>query len=72
MQKQLSEGFFELVVIRNFAEFTRNHLCQNLFFIKSNSVVLQLHQKRAFSAAVANFAKFVGILFCRAPTDDFF
>ena len=32
MQKQLSKGFFKKGVMRNFAEFIRNHLCRNLFF----------------------------------------
>ena len=27
-----SEGFFKKDVMRNFAEFLRKHLCQNLFF----------------------------------------
>ena len=32
MQKQASEGFFRKGVMSNFAEFTRKHLCWNLFF----------------------------------------
>ena len=31
MVKQPSEGFFKKDVLRNFAKFTRKHLCQNLF-----------------------------------------
>ena len=34
MQKQPSKGFFKKSVMRNFAEFTRKHLCGNLFFDK--------------------------------------
>ena len=34
IQKQPSEGFFKKGVMRNFAEFTRKHLCRNLFFDK--------------------------------------
>ena len=34
MQKQPSEGSFKKGVIRNFAEFTRKHLCLNLFLNK--------------------------------------
>ena len=30
MVKQPSEGFFKKDVLRNFAKFTRKHLCQNL------------------------------------------
>ena len=32
MQKQPPEGFFKKGVMRNFVEFTRKHLGQNLFF----------------------------------------
>ena len=32
MQKHPSEGFFKRDVMRNFAEFTRKNLCQNIFF----------------------------------------
>ena len=32
MQKQPSEGFFKKRVMRNFAEFTRKHLCQKPFW----------------------------------------
>ena len=32
MQKQASEGFFRKGVMSDFAEFTRKHLCRNLFF----------------------------------------
>ena len=34
MQKQLSEGFFKKRFMRNFAEFTKKHLCRKLFFDK--------------------------------------
>ena len=34
MQKQPSEGFFKKGFMRIFAEFTKNHLCRNLFFDK--------------------------------------
>ena len=34
MQKQPSKGFFKESVMRNFAEFTRKHLCRNQFFDK--------------------------------------
>ena len=35
MQKQpYAEGFFRKGVMRNLAELTRKHLCQNLFFDK--------------------------------------
>ena len=44
MQKQSSEGFFQKSVMRNLAEFTSKHLCQNLSFDKAiNSVDLQLN-----------------------------
>ena len=32
MMKQSSEVFFEKDIMGYFAEFTRKHLCQNLFF----------------------------------------
>ena len=32
MQKQPSEGFFKKGVVRNFAESTKKHMCQNLSF----------------------------------------
>ena len=35
MQKQPSEGFFKKGVLRNFAEFTRKHLCRNPFLVFS-------------------------------------
>ena len=35
MQKQPSEGFFKNGVVRNFAEFTRKHLCRNPFLVFS-------------------------------------
>ena len=31
IQKQPSEGFFKKGVMRNFAKYTRKHLCRNLF-----------------------------------------
>ena len=34
MQKQPSEGFYKKGVVRNFAKFTRKHLCRSLFFDK--------------------------------------
>ena len=34
MQKQPSEGFFKKSFMRNFPEFTKKHLCWNLFFDK--------------------------------------
>ena len=43
MQKQPSEGFFNKGVMRNFAKFTRKHLCRNLFFDKLNFADLQLN-----------------------------
>ena len=44
MQKQPSKGLFKKGVMRNFAQLTRTHPCQNLFFdkIDQNSVDLQL------------------------------
>ena len=35
LQKQPSEGFFKKDIMRSFTEFTRKHLCQNLFFVFS-------------------------------------
>ena len=34
MQKQPSKGFFKESVMRNFADFTREHLCRDLLFNK--------------------------------------
>ena len=34
MQKKSPEEFFKKDVMRNFAKFTRNYLCQSLFFDK--------------------------------------
>ena len=44
MQDQPSKGFFKKGkgVMRNFVEFTRKHVPESLFFIKLNSVDLQL------------------------------
>ena len=45
MPKQPSKGFFKKDVMRNFAEFTRKHLCRNLLF--------------GVSLGIFGFAKFV-------------
>ena len=47
MQKQSSKGLFKKGVMRNFAQLTRKHPCQNLFFdkIDQNSVYLQLQSE---------------------------
>ena len=61
MQKQPSKGLFKKSVMRNFAEFTRKHLCCNLFFDKvklcrsSDSLKTSLW-RRCF---LVNFAKLV-------------
>ena len=61
MQKQPSEEFFKKSVRRNFAEFTKKHLYQNLFFDKvklcrsTTSLKASLY-RRCF---LVNFAKFV-------------
>ena len=34
MEKQPSEGFFKKVFMGNFPEFTKKHLCRNIFFDK--------------------------------------
>ena len=52
MQKQPSKGFFKKDLIRNFAEFTSKHVLESLFFIKSNSIDLQLLLKGDSSAGV--------------------
>ena len=41
MQKQPSEGFFKIAVMRNFAEFIKIYICGGIFFFdKLNSVDL--------------------------------
>ena len=42
MQKQPSKGFLKKGVMRNFVEFARKHFPESHFFIKLNSVGLQL------------------------------
>ena len=42
IQKPPSKGFFKKGVTRNFVEFTRKHFPESPFFIKLNSVDLQL------------------------------
>ena len=70
MQKQPSKGFFKESVMRNFAEFTRKHLCRNLFFDKvklcrsSTSLKTSL-QRRCF---LVNFGKFVRTPFLQNTT----
>ena len=63
MQKQPSEGFFKKGVMRNFAEFTRKHLCRNLFFDKGkifDKVATSLKtQVSSAGVFLRNFAKFV-------------
>ena len=42
MKKQPSKGFFKKGVMRNLVEFVRKHFPESTFFIKLNSVDLQL------------------------------
>ena len=42
MQKEPSKGFFKKGVMRKFVEFARKHFPESPFFIKLNSVDLQL------------------------------
>ena len=64
MQKQRVEGFFKKGVMRNFAKFTRKHLCRNLFLIKLNSFTilnLQFIKKetltQVFCCGIAKFVR---------------
>ena len=49
------EVFYKKVVLRNFAKFTRKHLCQSLFFKK----------RLCYSCLPVNFAKFLRTSFLR-------
>ena len=64
MQKQPSEGSFKKGFMRIFAEFTKKHLCQNLFFDKvfDNSATSLKSRSRSFQA------KIIGITFSQSTT----
>ena len=64
MQKQPSEGSFKKGFMRIFAEFTKKHLCRNLFFDKvfDNSATSLKSRSRSFQA------KIIGITFSQSTT----
>ena len=73
-QKQPSEGFFKKGVMRNFAEFTRKHICQNLFFDKVNLCrsVTSLKTSLKRRCFLENFVKFVRTPFLKKTTRRLF
>ena len=70
MEMQSSVGFFKKGVMRNFAEFTRKHMCQNLFFDKvkirrSATSLKACFQRKCF---LVKSARFVGTSFLQNTT----
>ena len=61
-----SEGFCKKGVLRNFAKFTGNHLCQSLVF--DNEACNLFKNKTLAQVFLVNFAKFLRTLFL---TEDF-
>ena len=61
MQKQSSEGFLKKSVMRNFAKFTRKHVCRNLFFDKVKHCRSATSLKTRFyrRCILVSFLKFV-------------
>ena len=70
MKKQLSKRFSNESVMRNFAEFTRKHLCRNPFpdkakLCRSSTLLKTSLQRRCF---LVNFAKFLKTSFLESTT----
>ena len=55
------EVFYEKGVLRNFARFTGNHLCQSLFFNKVAGLILAtlLKKRLWYRCLPVNFVKFL-------------
>ena len=69
MEKQLPKGSLKTVVIRNIAEFTRKHLCRNLFFDKvKNSIDQQLR----LALKTGLYPRYFLVNFSETCKDNFF
>ena len=63
------EVFCKNGVLKNFAKFTRKHLCQSLFFNKVATLLKKILWHRCL---LVNFAKFLRILFLQNTSDGCF
>ena len=66
--------FYKIRVFKNFSNFTRKHLRQNLFIIKLQVSILQLYWKKRLRCRcfLMNFARYITRLFYRIPPGDRF